>query len=153
MKKIGSILQLDFVPSSTDAGLLVLRLWMGLSLLVLHGWTKLSTFQQMSDKFPDPLNIGHRNSLILAVLGEVVCSLLLVLGQFTRFAALGSAITMAVAFFLVHKGGLKGPGNGEMAFIYLGGFVVLLFAGPGRFALDAKGSKGSAPKRPKPAKD
>ena len=153
MKKFASILRLDFVPASTDVGLLVLRLWLGLSLLLLHGWTKLSTFHQMAGKFPDPLKIGHQNSLILAIVGEVVCPILIVLGLFTRFGALGSAINMSVAFFLVHNHSLKmGPGSGELAYVYLAGFVALFLAGPGKFSLDAKGG-GGAPKKIKPAKE
>src|SRR5690606_3325956 len=93
MNKIASILRLDFLPASTDVALLVLRLWLGLSLLVLHGWMKLSTFQQMSRKFPDPFGVGSEVSLGLAVFGEVLCSIFLVIGFFTRFAALGAAIT------------------------------------------------------------
>ena len=154
MKKLASILRLDFVPASTDVALLVLRLWLGLSLLVLHGWGKLTTFQQMADKFPDPLNVGHRTSLILALTGEVLCSILVVLGLFTRFAALGSAITMAVAFFLVHKASLKaGAGSGELAYVYLCGFVVLFIAGAGQFSLDGGGGKGSPSRKPKPSKE
>ncbi|HEV8541234.1 MAG TPA: DoxX family protein, partial [Verrucomicrobiae bacterium] len=113
MKKLASILRLDFLPASSDVALLVLRLWLGLSLLLLHGWTKLSTFQKMSGGFPDPLKIGHRNSLILAIVGEVVCPILVVLGLFTRFGALGSMINMSTAFFFVHKLKLSGPGSGE----------------------------------------
>ena len=153
MKKLASILRLEFVPSSTDLALLVLRVWLGLSLLLLHGWSKLASFQKMSGGFMDPLGIGHRNSLTLAIVGEVLCSALLVAGLFTRGAALGAAMNRAVAFFLVHKGALKGGNNGELAFLYLAGFLTSLIAGPGRFALDAKGGKGAAPKRPKPSKD
>src|SRR4051794_23580498 len=61
--KILRLLQLDLLPRSVDAGLLVLRLWLGLSLLLLHGWSKLSGFSQMSAKFPDPLGIGSPTSL------------------------------------------------------------------------------------------
>ena len=43
-------------------------------------------------------------------------------GAFTRLAALGGAVTMAVAFFLVH-GGKLGKDSGEMVFLYLVGFV------------------------------
>jgi len=43
---------------------------------------------------------------------------------------------MAVAFFAVHGGALTGEGNGEMAFIYMAGFVALLIAGPGRYSFD-----------------
>jgi putative oxidoreductase len=74
----------------------------------------------------------------MAVFGEVVCAALLVLGLFTRFAALVLIILMSVAFFMVHQRVLSGPGSGELAFIYLAGFVALLFGGGGLFSLDRK---------------
>ena len=120
MKKVASILRLDFVPSSVDCGLLALRLWLGLPLLLLHGLDKLSKYHELSGGFPDPLKIGHPLSLILALVGEVLCPVLLVLGLATRFGALGSAINMSVAFFLVHRHALKGAHSGELAFLYLG---------------------------------
>src|SRR4051794_12234534 len=113
------LLRLDFLPRSADAGLLVLRLWLGLSLLLLHGLSKLTGFSQMAGKFPDPLGIGSPASLSLAVFAEVVCSCLVALGLFTRFAAAVLAINMATAFLLVHKLALSGPGSGELAFVYL----------------------------------
>jgi putative oxidoreductase len=138
MKRILLILQFNFLPHSADAGLLVLRLWLGLSLLLLHGRVKLLGFAELSHKFPDPLGVGSTTSLILAVFAEVLCSALLVMGLVTRFAAFNTAFTMGVAFFLVHKTSLAmGPGSGELAFIYLAGFVTLLIAGPGRFSMDA----------------
>ena len=138
MKRLLRLLQLNFLPHSADAGLLVLRLWLGLSLLLLHGKAKLLGFAELSEKFPDPLGVGSTVSLALAVFAEVVCSALLALGLVTRFAALSAAFTMGVAFFLVHKASLAmGPGSGELAFIYLAGFVTLLITGPGRFSVDA----------------
>lgn len=130
--------QLHFLPRSLDAGLLVVRLWFGLSLLVLHGWVKFSGFAEMSAKFPDPLGVGSSTSLTMAVFGEVFCAVLVVLGLFTRIAAIALAVTMSVAFFIVHKGIFSGPGNGELGFVYLGAFIALFVAGPGRFSLDAR---------------
>lgn len=139
MNRLLSLLRLDFLPRSVDLGLLVLRAWLGLSMSLLHGKGKLFGFSEMSAKFPDLLGIGSPASLALAVFAEVVCSVLLVLGLFTRLAALNLAITMSVAFFLAHKASLAaGPGSGELAFIYLAGFVTLLIAGGGRYSLDAK---------------
>jgi putative oxidoreductase len=152
MNKVASLLRLEFLPTSTDLALLVLRLWVGGSLLALHGWSKLSGFKKMAGGFPDPLKIGHQNSLILSVMGEVLCPILIVLGLFTRVGALGSAINMAVAFFLVHRGKLTGQGSGEMACLYLAAFVVILIAGSGRFAVDGKSSKGAS-RKPKPSKE
>ena len=139
--KILKLLQLNFLPRSTDAGLLVLRLWLGLSLLLLHGWAKLTSFSAMAGKFPDPIGVGSRTSLTLTVFAEVVCAVLIVLGLFTRAAALTQAILMSVAFFVVHKMALSGPASGELAFIYLGGFLALLLAGAGRFSVDANLSR------------
>lgn len=138
MKSLLKLFQLNFVPRSADFALLVLRVWLGGALLVLHGWSKLTGFGTMASKFSDPLGVGSSASLSMAVFAEVGCAALLALGLLTRFAALVLVILMTVAFFMVHGGKLSGPGSGEMAFLYLAGFVAILFAGPGRFSLDAK---------------
>ena len=107
-------------------------------MLIGHGWGKLMTFSKEAATFSDPLSVGHSTSMVLAIFGEVVCMALLIAGAFTRLAALGGAVTMAVAFFLVHGGKLTGANNGEMAFLYLVGFVAIFLSGPGLFALDTK---------------
>ncbi|MEO6034199.1 MAG: hypothetical protein ABIQ35_02975 [Verrucomicrobiota bacterium] len=58
MKQFAKILRLDFLPGSANCGLLALRLWVGLSMLLLHGWTKITGFNEMSGKFLDLLGIG-----------------------------------------------------------------------------------------------
>lgn len=130
------ILRLSFIPVSSDLALVALRIWLGLSMLLLHGWGKLQGFSEMSRAFPDPLGIGPAASLGLAIFAEFACSALLIVGFLTRFAALALAITMGVAFFLQHGSVLSGPGNGELAFIYLAGFTVIFIAGGGRFAFE-----------------
>ena len=119
-----------------NLGLLVLRVWLGLSMLLLHGWPKVEKYAGMSQGFPDPLGVGPAMSLNLAIFAEVLCALLLVVGLAARLASIPLVITMAVAFFVVHGGALTGEGSGEMAFIYMAGFVALLIAGPGRHSLD-----------------
>jgi putative oxidoreductase len=119
-------------------------------MLLLHGLSKVKDFSKLSADFPDPLNVGHTASLALVVFAEVICSALLVLGLVTRFAALVLAVNMFVAFFIVLHGALTGPHSGEIAFVYFAGYVVLLFAGAGKFSLDkvifGKAGKPSAPK-------
>lgn len=131
------ILRLEFLPISADLGLLLLRAWLGLTMLCNHGLDKLLTFSEKSAGFPDPLGVSSPVSLALAVFGEVVCAALLTLGLFGRFAALGLAVTMAVAFFQVHQGSLSGEASGELAFIYWAGFLTLFATGPGSLSLDA----------------
>ena len=131
-------LQLEFVPRSADVALLVLRVWLGLAMALLHGWGKLVNLISGSSKFPDILGIGPTPALALAVFAEFFCSILLILGLWTRLAALMLLITMSVAFFMAHGAKLSGQGNGELAFTYLAGYVVLLLAGAGKFSVDKK---------------
>ena len=131
-------LHFNFIPRSSDAALLLLRIWFGAAMLFLHGWGKLMNFSTMSSKFVDPFGIGQTPSLVLAIFGELVCSALLVAGLFTRFAALASGLTMATAFWFAHGAKLQGQNNGEMAFLYLGVYVALFVAGGGKFSADAK---------------
>ena len=149
MKSLRTFLNLEFLPQSQDFGLFLLRAALGLSMLWLHGRDKLMKFSSLATGFPDPLHLGSRASAGLIVFAEVACAVLLVLGFMTRFAAAGLAIAMGVAFFIIHKGRFS---EGEMAFLYFAGFVAVLVAGPGKFALEGKGggSKGSAPKPSKP---
>jgi putative oxidoreductase len=95
-------------------------------------------FSAKSGSFPGPLGIGSTYSLSLAVGFEVFGAACLVIGLFTRFSALAGMITMGVAFFLVHKAVFVGPGDGEMAFLYLAAYLALFFSGGGRYSLDSK---------------
>ena len=119
-----------------NLGLLVLRVWLGLSMLLLHGWPKVEKYANLSQGFPDPLGVGPAMSLNLVIFAELFCALLLVAGLAARVAAVPLIVTMAVAFFVIHGGVLLGENNGEMAFIYLAGFVALFIAGPGRYSFD-----------------
>ena len=144
MKQVIGLLQFNFLPASVDLGLLVLRVWIGACMLILHGITKIKKFEELTQGFADPFGLGPKFSLILAIFAEVVCAALLVLGLLTRFAALSCVILMAVAFSTVHKMALSGPMSGELAFIYMAGFVMLLITGGGRFSLDAAIARGLA---------
>src|SRR6266566_2273052 len=129
-----------FAPGIDSFGaslaLLTLRLWLGLTMFINHGIGKLKDFSHLSGDFPDPFGIGHGASLALAVFAEVVASLLLVMGLLTRFAALVLAVNMGVAFLVAHKGALSGGHSGELAFIYLAGYIALLLAGAGQMSMD-----------------
>ena len=145
MSLLTKSLQFRFVPGSIDLGLLLLRLWTGVSMLALHGWAKLTGFSTATG-FADPFGIGWKGTMALAIVGEVVGSLFLILGLFTRLGALLSGVTMAVAFFIAHGAVLKGEQSGELAFIYLGAYATLFLTGGGRFALDMKLAKNSLPR-------
>jgi len=139
MKSLLRLANLDFLPTNTSAALLILRIWVGASMFFFHGMGKLSKFSELSASFHDPFGVGHTMSLVMALCGELLGSVLLVLGLFTRLGATLGVITMATAFFTVHSAKLPpAEGHGEMAFIYLAIYATLVVAGAGRYSLDAK---------------
>ena len=131
-----SFLQLKFIPLNPSLALLLLRLWLGGSMLVLHGWPKLQKLVKGDFGFGDPLGIGAAPTFVLAVICEVLASAFLIVGFLTRFSALLLASTMTVAWSVSHGMKLSGVGNGELAFIYLGGYLALLFAGAGKYSVE-----------------
>jgi putative oxidoreductase len=133
---IRRLLQLEFLPKSLDGALLVLRVWMGASLFLKHGFEKLTGYSRMVTHFPNPLHLGTHFSLAFALLSDGICSLLVILGVATRLACSIIVVNLAVVFFVVEKSRLFGPHNGELPFVYLGGFLAILLVGPGRFAVD-----------------
>jgi len=136
--------------SLTSFGLLSVRLWLGLTLLLNHGIGKLKNFDTMAPSFMDPFKIGHTPSFALVVFAEVIAASLVAAGLVTRFAALVLMVNMGVAFFMAHKGTLSGNHSGELPFIYLAGFTALFLAGAGKVSLDQKffgsGGRGGAKK-------
>lgn len=103
-------------------------------MLVAHGIPKLTNFP--SAGFPDPLGIGSTLSMSLAIFAEVFCSLLLILGLWTRLALISLIATMLVIIFMVHQ--LDPFKTKELAFVFLFTYVGLFFTGAGRFSVDAK---------------
>jgi putative oxidoreductase len=126
--------------SHQDLGLLLLRVAVGASLFLKHGWEKLSGFSRMAQHFPDPVHIGPVPSLTIALAGDAICSLLVILGFFTRPAAFFAACNIAVAWSMVHHfeffGHGAGADHGELCALYIAVFLALTIAGPGRYSLD-----------------
>lgn len=118
-----------------DLGLLLFRLFVGLTMAFAHGLGKLPPSEQLiggvsSMGFPAPIVFAWA-----AALAEFVGGVLIAGGLFTRYAALFLAFTMGVAAFVAHAADpFKAK---EMALLYLASAVLLLFTGAGRFSLDS----------------
>ena len=128
------ILSTAYTDAAFNFALLVQRVVTGLLLLIGHGLPKISNFSDLSSSFYDPLRIGHRNSLVLVILAELFCSMLMVLGLFTRIVAFVIVIELSIAVFWYHHGQpLK---NVELASIFLTSVFTIMIVGPGRVSVD-----------------
>lgn len=122
-------------PVSLDLGLLILRFF-SFAFMLTHGWPKFQKLVAGNFQFGDPLRVGAGASLGMAVFAEFFCSILIMLGLFTRTALMLNAVTMIIAAFVVHA---SDPfKTKELALIYLVISVALIFTGPGKYALDKK---------------
>ena len=125
-------------PYKVDWGLLALRLIAAIPLFLKHGTEKLFRFHHMLGFFPNPLHIGVVPSLLFATLSDGICTLLIIAGFATRWAALVCFINIFVALVFVHHFVIFGPqgDHGELMLLYLAVMVMLILAGVGRYSVD-----------------
>lgn len=121
-------------PENVSIALLLLRIVIGVFMLT-HGIGKFETlFSGEPIKFADPIGVGPTASLALTVFAEVLCSILIILGLATRFAAIPLLITMLVAAFVIHlDDGFK---KQEFALLYAVIYTTILLIGAGKYSLD-----------------
>lgn len=128
------ILSIRYSVAAFNFSMLLLRVVFGLLMITKHGYDKMMKFSTLQNEFYNFLGIGTKASLVLAIFAEVLCSLFLILGLFTRLATLPLIITMLVAVFGFNAG--KPLVDSEAALMYLGAFTTLLFCGPGKISID-----------------
>ncbi len=116
-------------------GLAILRI-VPSAFMLTHGYPKLMKLINGNTEFADPFGIGQAPSLFLAVVGEFICPLLMIIGFKTRWAAIPTAITMFVAGFIAHAG--DSFGTKEKALLFLVVFVVIMLLGPGKYSVDKR---------------
>jgi putative oxidoreductase len=124
--------------AAADAGKLLLRLAVG-ALVLLHGIAKViggpDYIVGLVEKTGLPGSLGYA-----VYLGEVVAPIAVILGVWTRLAALVIAGNMLVAIALVHMNELfllskTGGWAIELQAMYLFAALAVAMIGPGRYAL------------------
>ncbi|WP_333597687.1 DoxX family protein [Chryseobacterium flavum] len=117
-----------------DIVLFAVRVFVGFAMLS-HGFPKLQMLLEGGKiEFFDFIGLGPQISLGLTVFAEFVCSILLILGLFTRVALGFLVFTMAIAAFIVH--GEDPFEKREMSLIYLSVYLLLIACGPGKISVD-----------------
>ncbi|NHB87464.1 DoxX family protein [Photorhabdus tasmaniensis] len=132
--------QFDQFVNYPDFAKLFLRLSLG-CLMLLHGIHKvqpdgLKGIEAMLTNVEVPTFIAYG-----VLIGEIVCPVLIILGIFTRVAALIVALTMGVAVVLIHGSDIfflnnaTGGWGVESAGLFFLVALSIMFQGSGRFTL------------------
>lgn len=122
-------------PLFKDVGLAFFRIAVS-AMMLTHGLPKFQKLISGNFEFGDPIGIGAAPSLFLAVIGEFICPILIIIGFKTRLSAIPTAITMAVAAFIAH--GADPFGTKEKALLYLVAYITIFLVGPGKLSIDKK---------------
>ena len=104
--------------------------------MLIHGTHKLEMLMAGGEiKFMDFLGLGTEVSLALAVIGELVAPLFLIVGFKTRWASIPAIITMFVAAFVAHSG--EPIDEREHSLLYLIAFIAIALIGSGTHSVDS----------------
>jgi putative oxidoreductase len=115
-----------------DLGLLVLRVFAGLSLVYAHGWSKVPPgegFVKTVTSLGFPAEMAY-----LSMLAEFFGGLALALGLATRPVALALVGNFVVAGFMAHAA--DPYVRKELPFLFLAVATMFLCVGAGRFSVD-----------------
>lgn len=132
---------IDFVFSNksiSEAGLsvslLLFRIFAGIMMLP-YGIGKIENFQEYSiNFFDDPIGIGMMPSLILTIFAQVFCSIALIVGFFSRSAAVILAFNMFVASKYHWYDDFA---TLSLPLLFLGIYCMLFICGGGKYSIDS----------------
>jgi len=127
------LLSANCSSTAFNISMLLIRITFGL-LMMGHGYNKLMEFASLKSHFLNFLGLGSTLSLALCIFAEFFCALFLIIGLFTRLVSIPLIVVMAVDALMVHHADFFG--KAEMSTLYLGAYLALLIAGPGKISVD-----------------
>lgn len=126
----------------SNLGRLFIRLFVGL-MFMQFGIRHLVHFNTMSQSFPGALGMSHETSLIVMIVIELLCSLFIMVGFLTRLATIPPIISMVVAeHYILADMQTVSPylidsvQPGYLPIMFIGIYLFIILAGPGKISLD-----------------
>lgn len=139
----------SFQPINLSLGILLIRVIIGV-LMAFYGYQKLINFETMAasdfwTKDVSFLGMTGKTPLALTIFAEFFCSLLLIIGLFTRLALIPLIICMGYIIACVAKFEVIYSGENGIevnnAFVYFMIYLGIYLTGPGNYSLDNKIAK------------
>ena len=125
-------------------GLLFLRLFGGALLIQGRAWAWTEMIHVNGPLFVNPLGSGGEFTWILTLFSEFLCTILVMLGIFTRFTAVPPLVVMLVMALALPSGTVWSVR--ETYLLYALPFFVLTFTGPGEYSVDGRVSQWANPR-------
>ena len=128
------------IPAINNVVMLLVRIFVGIAMIILHGVPKIEKLLAGGEiKFYNFLGMGSKATLILALLLELICAFLIIIGLFTRAASFVLILVMAIAALGYHY---SDPFSvKESSLLFLSIFALIFTFGPRNFSIDSMLSK------------
>ena len=126
----------------TNLARLFMRLFVGMMLLQF-GIRHLVNYNELCTNFPTVLDMSPATSLTLMIIIELVCSLSIMVGFLTRLNTIPPILAMCAAeYYILHDMvpylpvyGLDSTDPGYLPIMFIGIYLYILIAGPGKISL------------------
>lgn len=122
---------------------LFIRLFVGV-MFMQFGIRHLMNYSLLSESFPSVFGLSSATCLTLMIINELVCSLCIMVGFLTRLSVIPPIISMIAAeYYIIHDllthlslYGLESTDPGYLPIMFIGIYLFILLAGPGKISLD-----------------
>ncbi|MCF0214234.1 MAG: DoxX family protein [Muribaculaceae bacterium] len=128
--------------SYTNLARLFVRLFVGI-MFMQFGIRQMMNFNILAPTFPTILGMSPDVCLMLMIVIEILCSFLIMIGLLTRLATIPPLISMIWAEYYIVEVMLKGLDfsalglePGYVPVMFIGIYIYILLAGPGKISLD-----------------
>lgn len=129
--------------SYSNLGRLFVRLFVGV-MFMQFGIRQLVNFYALQSTFPTVFGWSPTTCLILMIIIELVCSLFIMVGFFTRLSTIPPIVSMILAeYYIIHDMlgdlelyGLDSVDPGYLPIMFIGFYLYLWLAGPGKISVD-----------------
>lgn len=147
MSKLSELAAATFVRCTgytySNLARLFMRLFVGV-MFMQFGIRHLVNYEIMADSFPTILGLSSHTCLILMIVVEIVCSLFIMVGFLTRISVIPPIVSMVAAeYHILHDlvpqisvYGLDSVQPGYLPIMFIGIYLYILLAGPGKISLD-----------------
>lgn len=135
MKKIIKlILSSDLHSTTANFGILFFRVAVATELIVVHGLKKIGIGVAVPEDIPNPFGFPSILNDFLAIAANVYLPVFVVLGLFTRLAAIPALIVTATGYFIMH--GTDSLIERDIPFMYSIAMLTIAMVGGGKYSVD-----------------
>lgn len=135
MKAIKQVLSADFPNKDRmSVTMLIFRSLVAFAMIRVHGIKKIADIEGEIANIPDPFGFGGEFTALMAVFTNIVLTVFVAIGFFTRLSAFGILSVTLSGLFLVHWAD-PWPVK-DIPLMYSLSYFLILIMGPGKYSID-----------------